>query len=89
MFTLRINGSMGAAIDDLKEAKKFKSDFVSEANTSPKVDHEKLLGCYEEWWDGQQKEAWNTRYLGSTRARLIGSLVSASVFLLLPGRANS
>jgi predicted chitinase len=70
----RINGSLGAAIDDLKEAKKFKSDFVSEANTSPKVDHEKLLGCYEEWWDGQQKEAWNTRYLGSTRARLIGSL---------------
>jgi predicted chitinase len=67
-----LNGSLSTAVDDLKTAEKYRSEFEPSPGAPPKLDHEELLNCYEEWWDGQQEAAWKANL--STARALIGSL---------------
>jgi hypothetical protein len=56
-----LDGSLSSALDDLKTAEKYRSDFESVPESPPKLDHEKFLNCYEEWWDEQQAAQTNKR----------------------------
>jgi predicted chitinase len=66
-----LNGSFSTALEDLKTAEKYRSEFETTVST-PKLHHETFLSCYEVWWDAQQEAEWR-KGLGTARS-LIGSL---------------
>jgi predicted chitinase len=67
-----LQGAMPEALQELKQAEKYKKDFSSEPTT--KLQAELLLRCYEQWWDQQQQAAWEARNADSARARLTSPL---------------
>lgn len=69
----RLSGSLSSALDDLKTAEKYKTEFEAGPHATPKLNHEMLLGCYEQWWDEQHEIAWKMRNSNTARA-LIGSM---------------
>jgi len=69
----RLNGSLSSAMEELKTAEKYKTEFEAGPRAPAKLHHEKLLSCYEQWWDEQHENAWKNRNSATPRA-LIGSL---------------
>jgi predicted chitinase len=73
---LRVNfllkGALPTALADLQQAEIYKASFSSQP--AKKLEAERLLSCYESWWNEQHRQAWQANNSGSARARLTASL---------------
>jgi predicted chitinase len=76
-----IEGSLDAALADLKTAEEYKKVFSSAPDSKPKLDHEALLDCYEQWLDEQQETESEAKFQAVARLRLITSLSYQHQFL--------